>query len=994
MPKLIRAFAWVMLLGCQLSFAQSIPSPKEHFGFNIGDDYHLSNYTQTEAYFRKLAASDRVKLVDIGMTEEGRHQLMLIVTSPENHKKLDRYKQISQQLARAEGLTDDQARALAAEGKAVVWIDGGLHSTETVGTMQLIETAWQMISRKDPETMRILDDVVILFTHANPDGHELVGNWYMREPKPEKRSLNNLPRLYEKYAGHDNNRDFFMTHLKESQNIARQLFVEWIPQIMYNHHQAGPPGSVVAGPPYRDPFNYVFDPLMITGIDALGAAMVNRLNAENKPGFTRLNGSVFSTWYNGGLRTTTHFHNMIGLLTEIIGNPTPSDVPLVPNRLVPNGATPFPVTPQKWYFKQSIDYSVSLNYATLNYAARYRDDVLYNIYRMGKNSVERGSKDYWTLSPKRIDAINQAYQADQKKTPAPTSAAVTAANARENRAASADSSNRPARGNRAVATADSSAKNITTAGNTTGRNTTRADSTRTTATAAASEMGDPDSPRGSTIPIKYYDAVLKNSELRDPRGFILTADQPDYSSVVEFMNALIKTGIQVQQATGEFTVAGKKYPAGSFIVKTDQSFRPHILDMFEPQDHPNDFAYPGGPPIRPYDAAGWTLAYQMGVQFDRLLDAFDGPFKKLPYGELLSVKNTLPTTAAAGYTLSAKANNSFVAVNDLLQAGVEVYRLPNGLTGNPSVEAGAFYVPSSAKAKTILEKSATEAGVVISGVVKRPTSAMTKVSPLRIALWDTYGGSMPSGWVRLLMEQYHYPFTVVFPQEIDAGDLNKKYDAIVFVTRAIPALSTGTSGGGGGEGGFGFREPKPEEIPAEYRPTLGRITADKSIPQLKRFLEGGGSIITIGSSTNLAYHLGLPIKNALVEMTNTGVERPLSAEKYFIPGSILQVSLDSTQHATYGLSPKTDVYFDSSPVFKIAPDAIAKGVVKPLAWFSSAKPLRSGWAWGQAYLQDGVTAFEAPIGAGKLYAFGPEITFRSQAQGTFKLLFNQLYSLK
>jgi hypothetical protein len=927
MYKTLRIFAIALFLGCQFAQAQGIPSPKEHFGFNIGDDYHLSNYTQTEAYFKKLAASDRVKLVDIGLTEEGRHQYMLAVTSPENHKKLERYKQISQQLARAEGLTDTDARALAAEGKAIVWIDGGLHSTETVGTMQLIETAWQLISRKDPETMRILDDVVILLTHANPDGHELVGNWYMRETSPEKRSLNNLPKLYEKYAGHDNNRDFFMLHLKESQNIARQLFVEWIPQIMYNHHQSGPPGSVVAGPPYRDPFNYVFDPLMVTGLDALGAAMVNRLNAENKPGFTRLNGSVFSTWYNGGLRTTTHFHNMIGLLTEIIGNPTPSDVPLVPQRLVPNGATPFPVTPQKWYFKQSIDYSVSLNYATLNYAARYRDDVLYNIYRMGKNSIERGSKDYWTLSPKRIDAITQAYQAEQRRTPAPATASTPAA--------------------------------------------------------------DYEFPRSNNVPLKFYDAVLKDPALRDARGFILTANQPDVASVVEFMNALIKTGIQVQQATAEFTVAGKKYPAGSYIVKTDQSFRPHVLDMFEPQDHPNDFAYPGGPPVRPYDAAGWTLAYQMGVQFDRVIDAFDGPFKKLPYGQLIKAQGTVPATAAAGYTLNAKANNSFVAVNDLLQAGLEVYRLPNGLPGNASAEAGAFYVPAVAKAKTILEKAAADAGVQVSPVAKRPTAAMNKVAPLRIALWDTYGGSMPSGWMRWIMEQYHYPYSVVYAQDIDAGNLSQKYDVILFVTRAIPALSAG-----GSEGGFAAREPKPEDIPAEYRPTLGRITADKSIPQLKKFMEEGGSVVTIGSSTNLAYHLGLPVKSALTEMTTTGQERPLPAEKYYIPGSILQVSLDSTHHATYGLSARTDVYFDSSPVFKIAPDALVKGTVKPLAWFSTAKPLRSGWAWGQPYLQDGVAAFMAPVGTGKLYAFGPEITFRSQAQGTFKFLFNQLYSLK
>ena len=157
-------------------------------------------------------------------------------------------------------------------------------------------------------------------------------------------------------------------------------------------------------------------------------------------------------------------------------------------------------------------------------------------------------------------------------------------------------------------------------------------------------------------------------------------------------------------------------------------------------------------------------------------------------------------------------------------------------------------------------------------------------------------------------------------------------------------------------------------------------------------MEAGGTVVTIGTSTNLAYHLGLPVKNALVEMTSAGTERPLPAEKYFVPGSILRVTLDSTQQATWGMANQTDVYFDASPVFKLAPDAIARGLVKPLAWFSTSKPLRSGWAWGQSYLQDGVAAFMAPVGAGRLYAFGPEITFRAQAQGTFKLLFNELYA--
>lgn len=918
--------AWLLVAGvCGTSQlqAQTAPSPKEHFGFNIGDDYKLATYTQTAAYFEKLAASsDRVKLTDIGLTEEGRHQYMLVISSPANITQIDHYKRISQQLARAEGLTSQQARALAGEGKAVVWIDGGLHANEVVGTHQLIETAWQLISRNDPETMRILDNVIILMTHANPDGQELVSNWYMRNEDTLKRSTNYLPVLYQKYIGHDNNRDFYMMNMKESVNMGKQLFLEWMPQIMYNHHQRGPEGSVLAGPPYRDPFNYFFDPLMITGIDALGAAMYNRLNAEDKPGYTRLNGSSFSTWYNGGLRTTTQYHNMIGLLTEIIGGPTPEKIPVVPQRLVPNGATPNPVRPTAdWRFRRSIDYSVSLNYAVLDYAARQRDEVLYNIYKMGQNAINKGNTDSWTLSPRHADAVTAAYKKDKN------------------------------------------------------------DTTRDDGSDPYGWMR-----RGSNIGMEYYDAVYKNPVERDPRGYIIPADQPDFATAVKFVNALIKTGISVQKATEAFTTGGKRYPAGSYIVRTNQAFRPHVLDMFEPQDHPNDFQYPGGPPVRPYDAAGWTLAFQMGVKFDRILDDFNGPFEKVPYGELQSpLAQPFSAAGSGGYLVSAAVNNAFITVNDLLKAGVKVYRVPEGSEG---VAPGTFFVPAGAQANSILKTAAAELGVVTKNVSKRPKGA-TETTSLRIGLWDTYGGSMPSGWVRWMMEQYHFPFKLVYPKEIDAGDLKKKYDVIVFVTRAIPPVS----GEDGNRGWFRQAPPNPDDIPEQYHHTLGRITKDTSIPRLKEFLEAGGTIVTIGTSTNLAYHLELPVHNALAEKGKDGKEHALPGTRYFVPGSILQVAFDSTSTAAWGMPSVGDINFDNSPVFKLGSDAASKGV-RPVAWFTSDKPLRSGWAWGQSYLKDGVVAFEAPVGKGKLYAFGPEITFRAQPHGTFKLLFNGLYGLK
>ncbi|MRX76449.1 peptidase [Pedobacter petrophilus] len=885
-------FAFLMITS-GMAYAQEIPSPKAHFGFNIGDNYQLATYTQTEAYFKKLAqASKRVKLVDIGKTEEGRSQYMVIVSSPENIQKLDRYKEISQQLAHAE-MTPVQAKALAQEGKAVVWIDGGLHATETVGAHQLIQTAYEFASKTDPETTKILDKVIILFTHANPDGQELVSNWYMREKDTAKRTLSGLPVLYEKYAGHDNNRDFFMLNLKETQNIGRQLFIEWIPQIMYNHHQAGPAGTVVAGPPYRDPFNYVFDATLLTSLDAVGAAMHTRLNVEGKPGYTQRGGSVFSTWYNGGLRTTTYFHNMIGLLTEIVGSPSPSEIPLVPSRLLPNSDSPNPVTPRKWYFKNSIDYSVSLNYAVLNYAQRHADELLFNIYQMGKNSIDKGKKDTWSFSPKKIEAISAAAK----------------------------------KGGANTATGDF-------------------------------EFGG-----RSSMNVKYFDTVMNAAANRDPRGYILSADQPDFNSAIKFLNALIRTGIVVEKATAPFTVSGKKYPAGSYVVKTDQAFRPHVLDMFEPQDHPNDFKYEGGAPIPPYDAAGWTLAYLMDVKFDRIQNDFNGPFEKNPYGNLLIPENKLTGT---NYVLSAAQNDSYTAVNDLLKKNIPVYR---------SNENGDFYV--SAAGKSILEKANVK--------LKQATATKdkSKISAARVALWDNYGGSMASGWMRFIMEQYHYNATVIYPQDIDAGNLKSKYDVIIFVGGAIPS----PQGGGFGSRAFG---PKAEDIPANYRNRLGRITADKSVPQLKKFLEDGGNIVTIGSSTNLAYHLNLPVRSAMTEIIN-GEEKRLPAEKYYVPGSVLRVGVDLKQPANWGMEKEADVYFDNSPVFKLTGDAIAAGKIKALMWFDSATPLRSGWAWGQAYLQDGVTAFEANVGKGKLFAFGPEIAFRAQTHGTFKLIFNQLY---
>ena len=182
MKKLVLMLALMVApLGAAIGQNQ-ITTPKQEFGSNFGDDYFLANYQQIAAYWRKLdAQSDRMVVQEIGKTAEGRPHLMAIVTSPENHRNLERYRQTSMRLGLAQGLTDETARTLAREGKAIVWIDGGLHASEVLGAQQLGETVYQMVSRTDPETMRILDNVIILFVHANPDGNDLLADWYMRK---------------------------------------------------------------------------------------------------------------------------------------------------------------------------------------------------------------------------------------------------------------------------------------------------------------------------------------------------------------------------------------------------------------------------------------------------------------------------------------------------------------------------------------------------------------------------------------------------------------------------------------------------------------------------------------------------------------------------------------------------------------------------------------------------------------------------------------------
>ncbi len=476
-------------------------------------------------------------LVEIGKTAEGRTMVMAIITSPANHARLARYKDIAARLALAKGLTDEGARRLAAEGKAVVWIDGGLHATEILGSQQLVELVWRMVSRNDAETRRILDDVILLAVPANPDGLDLVADWYMREKEPSKRSMSGVPVLYQKYIGHDNNRDFYMNTQPETKAISRQLYIEWHPQILYNHHQTGPAGTVLFAPPFRDPFNYVFDPLIPVGLDLVSASMHNRFVTEGKPGATMRSGAGYSTWWNGGLRSTGYFHNVIGILTEAIGNPTPIEIPFIPERLLPKHDYPYPDRAAEVAFPpvDRVRHHGRHGHPRRRLEAPGGFPVPALPHGQARHRArEQGLVDDRARDDRRGPGRGREGPGGEPGAGRPGGGARP----------------RPAAGREGSAAAAGSRSN-----------TTRASSTRPSAT------------RGAT-------------SSRPTR--------PIFPTATKFVNALIESGIEVERATADFAVAGKSYPKGSYVVRTAQAFRPHVLTMFEPQDHPNDIPYPGG----------------------------------------------------------------------------------------------------------------------------------------------------------------------------------------------------------------------------------------------------------------------------------------------------------------------------------------------------------------------------------------------------------------
>lgn len=801
----------------------AVPEPKDHFGFTPGDDYKLADYADITGYFKKLAASsDRIKLVEFGKSAEGRAMYVAFISSPENLRQLDRYRDISRTLALGHGSADEAAK-LAASGKAIVWIDSGLHATEVAPVQHSPHLAYKMLTDESDEVKRIRQNVILMQVPViNPDGLDMVADWY-RHNVGTPYEIAPLPKLYHKYAGHDNNRDWFMLNLVETRNVSRLLFEEWFPQIVYNQHQQGPTGPRFSVPPYDEPLNPNIPPPVMEGVSLIGTVIRERLSAEGKAGVQSYLG--YDAWWNGGLRSAPAFHNMHGILTEAANyayaTPRVFKLTELPERLrnglparEPSIFQQRPWMGGKWGVSDSVAYMISADFAILDLAAGRSAYFLLKAWETAHANIEAGKKG-------------------------------------------------------------------------------------------------------------------------KPYAYLVSPEQHDPSAVNDMLGRLKLAGVEIRRTQTPFTASGKSYPAGTMLIPAAQAFRGYLMDLLEPQKYPDIRSGPNGTVKRPYDLAGWTLSYQMGVSFDRIDEPFEVSAE--PVAEFPKPSEVL----------DHRQNASFLTMANLLAKGETVRWAADGSILNGTQQAAAWQI-------------------------QQP----------RVALYQPWTANMDTGWTQWMLEQYRVPHAILHNSDVRAGDLRSHYDTLILASQSAASILDGFREGemqGTRSGLQETTDPKSLQRP-EY---AGGIGLDGALA-LKRFVEAGGTLIAFDNATEMPLELfSLGVKGLLGGQGS-------STTSWYCPGSVLRVDVDNTQPLALGMPKQVYVTSTGGQAFELTrlPQFEQSKIV---ASYAKKDLLASGWVSGERGVLGKGALVDAKLGPGHVVLFGFRPQFRGQSTGTFKFVLNAIY---
>lgn len=442
-----------------------------------------------------------------------------------------------------------------------------------------------------------------------------------------------------------------------------------------------------------------------------------------------------------------------------------------------------------------------------------------------------------------------------------------------------------------------------------------------------------------------------------PFAFLIPAQQRAQSTTIKMMNILQLGGVEIHKAGDFFVADSSPYASGTYFVFLAQPYGGFAKALLERQAYPEIREYPGGPLKTPYDVVAHTLPLLMGVEVIQVEKPFSVKADKIeelpvPQGSIHSVQNPF------GYAWGHATNDDIVALNRLIKKGYKVSWVSEGFaTNDRSCPVGTMIVRYKTGLAKDLDDLVKTLCVRFEGLKGKPAIKAYALKPVRLGLYKSWTASMDEGWTRWVLEQHEFPYQSIHNQDIRNGSLNQKFDVLIF-----PDLSTGDILEGISE----------EDIPPEYAGGIGEV----GVKNIKEFIQNGGTLITLNSAAEF------PIQQLYLSIENS-VEN-VDRKDFFIPGSILEVLIDTNHPIGYGYEREGAIMFRRSPVF-----SVEEG--KSVVHYPLQNPLLSGWLNGEKYLPNRSAVVDVPFGKGKIILLGFPVLYRGQSHATFRLLFNSIY---
>jgi hypothetical protein len=860
----------------------------------MGTDKKLARWDGILEYVTRLAdASERVVVDTAGPTTNGADFIRITISSPENLARIAEIRAASKQIAGGR-ISRAEAQAITDRIPATAFINHNIHSTEIGSSQTSVELIYALATGTDAVTRTILDNVVTeLIPSANPDGQILVTDWYDQNVGTDYERAR-MPWLYHHYAGHDNNRDFFQANLVETRYWMDAMYHETYPQLYLDQHQMGTSGPRIFVPPYPDPMNPEVHPLQWQQLQFIGGGMVADLQAEGKQGV--VTGSMYRIWGQEGA-LTGRYHNIVALLTETASAriASPDTVELA---ALERGASPGRGLSEYGFQMAFVDPWMGGEW-TLGDIVDYQMISAMSFLEQSARFRDHYIMGRWQMASETIE---------RAETEGP------------------------------------------------GAYVFPIDQVDPVATA---ELADRLILQGIEVhrTTEDFSAVPQADLWFQPEdGTIAVPQKAAHDTAGEGDDEAQESGDEADEQPGEESLeSARSIPAGSWVVFGAQPARAAVLDLLEVQNRRLQREWPGGPYMRSYDGAAYTMPLQMGVEAIRVAADAVGDV------ELATAARIIPPPvpeAQIWYAIDVRVTRAWQAAARILDAGHDVSKADTD-------DGPMFLIPATSSARSVLLEATRDLGVTVTTDPTGVSNARPQLAS-RIGVYQGWAASMDEGWTRLVLEEFDYAYQTLMNEDVQEGDLRNRFDVII-IPSEIPLnrLIDGATG---------------DDTPPEYRGGIG----EDGVDNLQAFVREGGTLVTLDRADELVLErFDVPVRNAL---------QGLSPDELFLPSSLLRIELDTEHPLTMGSPDEVAGKWAGGRAYEPTGFGGASGEIKAVgSWAKDPeRVLMSGMLHGAEHLAGKGAILDVEYGQGRILMYGFRVQHRGQTHGTFKLLFNAL----